>query len=87
MRIKASKTDPFRVGVTVGIEFDTEAMVLRLPQEKLERQRSLLATWRGRSSYLRRELESLAVLTNGIKDSLTAFCVPHELDKKLSSRP
>ena len=55
------KTEGPSTRLTVlGIEFDTEAMVLRLPQEKLERQRSLLATWRGWSSYLRRELESLA---------------------------
>ena len=57
------KTEGPSTRLTVlGIEFDTEAMVLRLPQEKLERQRSLLATWRGRSSYLRRQLESLAVV-------------------------
>ena len=35
-------------------------MSLRLPDEKLERLRSLLVSWRGQDSHTRKELESLA---------------------------
>ena len=44
----------------LGIEFDTDAMVLQLHGEKLERLRSPLATWRGKKLGQRRDLESLA---------------------------
>ena len=43
----------------LGIEVDSVAMTLRLPAEKLQRLRTLLAEWQGRKSGLRRELESL----------------------------
>ena len=43
----------------LGIEVDTVAMELRLPHDKLQRLRLLVAEWRHRKSCLRRELESL----------------------------
>ena len=43
----------------LGIEVDTMAMELRLPQEKLQRLKLLVAEWRHRKSCLRKELESL----------------------------
>lgn len=43
----------------LGIEVDTQAAVLRLPQEKLARIRSALRQWSRRKSCTRRELESL----------------------------
>ena len=44
----------------LGIEFDTVAMELRLPREKLSRLHSLLHIWHGKKSGTRRDLESLA---------------------------
>ena len=43
----------------LGIEIDTEAGVLRLPEEKLLRLKSLLAQWSPRRSCRRQQLESL----------------------------
>ena len=43
----------------LGIEFDTLAMEVRLPGDKLQRLVSLLAHWRGRTTGVRRDLESL----------------------------
>ena len=43
----------------LGIEVDTMAMELRLPQEKLQRLKLLVAKWCQRKSCLRKELESL----------------------------
>ena len=43
----------------LGVEVDTEAAELRLPQAKLERLRSLLEDWGDRKVCRRRELESL----------------------------
>ena len=43
----------------LGVEVDTEAAELRLPQAKLERLRSLLEDWGDRKVCGRRELESL----------------------------
>ena len=43
----------------LGIEVDTVASQLRLPQDKLCRLRSLLEVWRDRKVCERRELESL----------------------------
>ena len=42
------------------IEFDTEALVLRLPKGKLVALRNLIVSWRGRRWCLKSELQSLA---------------------------
>lgn len=51
--------DPTTCLIFLGIEFDTMRMEIRLPQEKLERLQALIASWRGRKSCQRVELESL----------------------------
>ena len=43
----------------LGIEFDTEAMILRLPNTKLTLLRQQVQTWRGRKCCSKRELLSL----------------------------
>lgn len=43
----------------LGIEFNTLAMEVRLPRDKLQRLVSLLAHWQGRTTGIRRDLESL----------------------------
>ena len=59
--IAPEKTEGPTTRITVlGIEFDTLEMVLRLPDDKLERVGRTLSTWRGRRSGTRRDLESLA---------------------------
>ena len=50
--------------VFLGIEIDTAASVLRLPQEKIDRIRALLLDWGDRKSCYRKELESLIGLLN-----------------------
>ena len=50
--------------VFLGIEIDTDASVLRLPQDKLQRIRALLEEWGDRRSCYRKELESLIGLLN-----------------------
>ena len=44
----------------LGIELDSQEMVLRLPQEKLLKLRTLVAKWRKRKCCTKRELQSLA---------------------------
>ena len=44
----------------LGIELNTEALVLRLPGDKLASLRSLLVSWKGRRWCLKPELQSLA---------------------------
>ena len=54
------KTEGPATRLTVlGIEFDSLAMVLRLPADKLQRHQSLLTEWHTRCSGRRGELESL----------------------------
>ena len=48
----------------LGIEVDTEAAEFRLPQDKLERLRSLLEDWGDRKACGRREHESLVGVLN-----------------------
>ena len=43
----------------LGIEVDMIALELRLPGEKLEKLRQLIADWQGRKSCKKRDLESL----------------------------
>ncbi len=43
----------------LGIEIDTMAGVLRLPQDKLQRLLSMLQEWDGKKSCTRKELQSL----------------------------
>ena len=43
----------------LGIEIDSVRMKLRLPEDKLERVKTLVAEWRGQRSCRKRELESL----------------------------
>ena len=45
--------------IFLGIEIDTVAMELRLPQDKLQRLVSLIAEWRSRKSCRRQEIEYL----------------------------
>ena len=42
----------------LGTEFDSQAMVLRFPPQKIQRLQSLLAEWHTRCSDRRGELES-----------------------------
>ena len=44
----------------LGIEFDSEALTLRLPEDKLRALKDLLASWRGRRWCRKSELQSLA---------------------------
>ena len=50
---------PANVITFLGIELDTRKMEIRLPAEKLERLRKLLAEWEGRKAGKKRELLSL----------------------------
>ena len=50
---------PAQVLTFLGIELDTSKMEIRLPVEKLERLRKLLAEWEGRKAGKKRELPSL----------------------------
>ena len=43
----------------LGIEIDTQAMVIRLPQSKLTELEALIKSWLGRKSCSKRELQSL----------------------------
>ena len=43
----------------LGIEIDTVALEIRLPQDKLSRLQELVHKWRGRSSCTKTEPESL----------------------------
>ena len=51
--------DPTTCLIFLGIEFDTLRMEIRLPREKLERLQALIASWLGKKSCQRVELESL----------------------------
>lgn len=46
------------------IEIDTLVGELRLPEDKIERLKTTLQDWRGRSFYHRRDLESLIGILN-----------------------
>ena len=60
MLISHEKTEGPAVLMTIlGIQIDTMAMTLSLPEEKLARIQGLLEEWHGRSSGARRDLESL----------------------------
>ncbi len=50
---------PTTVLTFLGIEVDTVAMQLRLPQEKLVELRELVASWRNRQLCIKKELQSL----------------------------
>jgi hypothetical protein len=50
---------PATVMVFLGFELDTNAMVVRLPEEKLQRTLSMVREWRGKKACQKRELESL----------------------------
>ncbi len=50
---------PATVLTFLGIEFDTVAMQLGIPREKLGRLRKLVAEWKGRHFCKKRELDSL----------------------------
>ena len=61
--VAAEKTEgPATTLTFLGIEFDTAAMQLRLPKEKLDRLKSTVANWLGRKACTKRELQSLAGL-------------------------
>ncbi len=58
--IAAHKTEgPTKVVVFLGIELDTEAVTLRLPDEKLQRLQREIRRWSGRKTCAKRELLSL----------------------------
>ena len=60
LMLAVDKTEGPSTRLTVlGIEVDSMAMTLRLPEEELVKLRALLAEWQGRKSGLRRDLESL----------------------------
>ncbi len=42
----------------LGIEVDAEALILRLPEEKLVALRSLLTSWKGRRWCLKSDLQA-----------------------------
>ena len=50
---------PSTVVTFLGIEVDTVAMELRLPQKKVSKLKSLVKEWLGRHSYRKKELQSL----------------------------
>ena len=50
---------PVSVLVFLGLELDTEQMIVRLPHEKLQRTVSLVREWIGKKGCRKRELESL----------------------------
>ena len=53
----AHKTEgPVTAMVFLGIELDTEARIVRLPEEKLQRE---IRQWRGKKVCMKRELLSL----------------------------
>ena len=61
--VAEDKTEgPAKYLTVLGIEFDMEATILRLPVDKLERVQSLLQFWKGKGSVQRRDLESLVGL-------------------------
>ena len=61
--VAEDKTEGPATCLTVlGVEIDTLAMELRLPQGKLDRLNGVLAEWRGKRSGKRRDLESLVGL-------------------------
>ena len=63
VEVAEDKTEGPSTCLTVlGIELDSVAMELRLPQEKLTRLRDALTSWRGRRSGIRKDLESLVGL-------------------------
>ena len=45
--------------VFLGVELDTNHMVIRLPEDKLHRTRSLVRDWLGKKACKKRDLESL----------------------------
>ena len=51
---------PSTVITFLGIEIDTEALILRLPQEKLVSLRGVIVSWRGRRWCRKSDLQSLA---------------------------
>ncbi len=57
--VAAAKLEgPVSVIIFLGIELDTVAMTLRLPQLKLEELRTLVEEWLGKRSCIKRELQS-----------------------------
>lgn len=59
--VKPEKTEgPTTSMIILGVELDSERLQLRLPQDKLDRLRELVATWRKRKACTKRELKSLA---------------------------
>ena len=50
---------PLTLLTFLGVEIDTNALVLQLPEEKLTALRSLIASWKGRRWCLKSELQSL----------------------------
>lgn len=67
--VEADKDEgPATVITFLGIELDTEGLEIRLPQEKLQHTRAILACWRGRKACRKRELLSLiGVLSHASK--------------------
>ncbi len=59
--VKQEKTEgPTTRMIILGVELDSELLQLRLPQDKLEKLRELVATWRKKKACTKRELQSLA---------------------------
>ncbi len=62
----------------VGIELDSMVMEIRLPQEKLKRQKKALLDWRGRKSGKKRELLSLIGLLSHACKAVRALTITIE---------
>ena len=50
---------PAMIIIFLGIELDTQLMILRLPQEKLSELRTLLTQWQAKKFCLKKDLQSL----------------------------
>lgn len=60
--VAAHKTEgPVTCLAFIGILIDTVLFELRLPEEKIERLRSLLDEWRAKRSCTRKELEDICL--------------------------
>ena len=63
--VKEGKTEgPVTKITLLGIELDSELLQLRLPRDKLDKLRQLVAKWRERKGCTKRELKSLAGYLN-----------------------
>lgn len=60
----AKTVGPVSTITFLGMELDTKAGVIRLPQDKLNNLQELLQIWRGKKTCLKRDLQSIVGLLN-----------------------